>query len=70
MGHFMNVPADKYDSLSAEDKKAVDEYRNQEYDVDVQKRNGGSYGDVVSREDSRAVDSPAKSAAKRTPKNS
>lgn len=67
MGTFANVPQDKYDALSAEDKKAVDEYRNQEYDVDVQEREGGSYGDTVSREDSQAVDAP-KTTAKRTAK--
>lgn len=58
MGVFANVPKSKYDSLNAEDKKAVDEYRNQEYDVDVQAREGGDYGDVVSREENKAAEKP------------
>lgn len=65
MGTFANVPQDKYDALSAEDKKAVDDYRNQEYDVDVQERESGNYGDVVSREDNTATEKPA---TRKTPK--
>jgi hypothetical protein len=71
MGVFANVPQDKYDKLSPEDKKLVDEYRNQEYDVDVQTREGGNYNDVVSRDESSSVDSTPKTTAKKaTPKNS
>lgn len=68
MGVFANVPDDKYDSLSAEDKKLVDAWRNQEQDSEVQAREGGSYNDVVSREDSQAVDAPAKTTAKKSSK--
>lgn len=67
MGTFANVPQDKYDSLTPEEKAEVDAWRNQEYDVDVQEREGGNYGDTVSREDSQAVDAP-KTTAKRTAK--
>jgi hypothetical protein len=64
---FANVPNDKYDSLSPEDKEAVDKFRNQEYDVDVQKREAGQYTDVIGRDENASVDStpkprPAKSA--------
>lgn len=67
MGVFANVPEDKYESLSAEDKAAVDAWRNQENDVEVQQREGGQYTDTVSRDESQAVDSP-KTTAKRTAK--
>ena len=50
MGTFANVPQDKYENLSEEDRAAVDAYRNQEYDVDVQTREGGSYNDVITRD--------------------
>lgn len=50
MGVFANVPQDKYDSLSAEDKKAVDEWRNQEADATVQANQAGSYNDVVGQD--------------------
>ena len=49
MGVFANVPQDKYDSLSEEEREAVDAWRGQEYDVDVQTREGGSYDDVITR---------------------
>jgi hypothetical protein len=49
----------KYDSLSEEDKKAVDAFRNQEYDVDVQTREGGSYGDVITRDGAQLANTPA-----------
>lgn len=55
MGVFANVPQDKYENLSDEDKKLVDDYRNQEYDVDVQEREG-NYSDVVGRDDNKAVE--------------
>lgn len=63
MGVFANVPQDKYDSLRPEDKEAVDAYRNQEYDVDVQTREAGNYSDVVGREENKAVE---KTTAKRS----
>lgn len=60
MGTFANVPQDKYDSLSPEDKAAVDAWRNQENDVDKQVTDA----DVVSREDNTATEKPATTARK------
>lgn len=53
MGVFANVPQDKYDSLSDDDKQAVDAWRGQEFDVDVQTREGGSYDDVITRPEAK-----------------
>lgn len=62
MGNFANVPVDKYDSLSPEDKAKVDAYRNQE-------RNAGNYKDVISRESNKSVDTPARLIRKTSAKN-
>lgn len=68
MGTFANVPQDKYDSLSPEDKKLVDDWRNQENDIEKQEREAGEYGNVISRDGNKSVDKPA--TRKTTPKNS
>lgn len=60
MGVFANVPQDKYDSLSAEDKQAVDDWRNQEHDVDKQVREA----DVITRDDNSAAEKPSQTAAR------
>lgn len=53
MGVFANVPQDKYDSLPKEEREAVDAWRGQEFDVDVQTREGGSYDDVITRPEAK-----------------
>lgn len=68
MGTFANVPEDKYESLSAEDKAAVDAWRNQENDVTAQEAGAGTYDDVITRDDAQAVDSPKTTAKKATSK--
>lgn len=64
MGVFANVPNDKYDSLSPEDKAAVDAWRNQENDVDKQVREA----DVITREDNGATEKPSQTATRKTGK--
>lgn len=58
MGTFANVPEDKYETLSEEDKKLVDDWRNQGEYTDYPEQNVAE-PDVISREDNEAVDSSA-----------
>lgn len=60
MGTFANVPQDKYNSLTPEEKAEVDAWRNQENDVEVQQREA----DVITREDNTATEKPATTARK------
>lgn len=60
MGTFANVPQDKYNSLTPEEKAEVDAWRNQENDVEVQQREA----DVITREDNTATEKPAATARK------
>lgn len=64
MGTFANVPQDKYDSLSADEKAAVDAWRSQENDVEAQQREA----DVITREDNGAAEKPAQTTRKATGK--